>query len=208
LETARRRVPFSLTGLDVAYLSVAAMGWPYLVYLLLTRAKYRAGLREKLGCLEVREGSGPCVWVHGVSVGEILSVKPLVAAIRERMADWEVVISTTTYTGRAVAEENYAGLRVFHFPFDFSWVVEKAFGRIRPSCVVLAEGELWPNFLGEAVRRNVPVAVVNGRLSEKSARGYGLLQRLLGRRFPAVRLWCVQSESEAERVRRLGVKRG
>jgi 3-deoxy-D-manno-octulosonic-acid transferase len=121
------------------------------------------------------------------------------------MREWEVVLSTTTQTGREVAEKNYPGRRVFHFPLDFSWVVEKVFGLIRPTCVLLAEGELWPNFLALAERRGIPVAVVNGRLSEKSLRGYRVMRRLLGGSYPKVRLWCVQNEREAAKVRMLGV---
>ena len=194
-----------MTGLDVLYSSVVAIGCPYWTYLLLSRSKYRSGLAEKLGCLEPRKGDAPCVWLHGVSVGEILSFQPLVDAIAGEMPEWEVVLSTTTQTGREVAEKNYPGRRVFHFPLDFSWVVEKVFGLIRPTCVLLAEGELWPNFLALAERRGIPVAVVNGRLSEKSLRGYRVMRRLLGGSYPKVRLWCVQHEREAAKGRMLGV---
>lgn len=194
-----------MTGLDVLYSSIAAIAWPYWAYLLMSREKYRAGLAEKLGRMEAREGMGPCVWLHGVSVGEVLSLKPLVEETGRQMPEWEVVVSTTTRTGREVAEREYPGQRVFHFPLDFSWVVDKVFRLIRPTCVLLAEGELWPNFLAVAERRGVPVAVVNGRLSEKSIRGYRMMRRLLGAKYHGIRLWCVQSEREAAKVRMLGV---
>jgi len=194
-----------MTGLDVLYSSIAAVGWPYWAYLLLSRKKYRRGLAEKLGRVEAREGAAPCVWLHGVSVGEVLSLQPLVEVLGREMPEWEVVLTTTTQTGREVAERDYPGYRVFHFPLDFSWVVEKVFRLIRPTCVLLAEGELWPNFLAVAGRKGVPVAVVNGRLSEKSVRGYRMMKRILGGRYPGVRLWCLQNEREAGKVRMLGV---
>lgn len=194
-----------LTGVDLLYMAGLTFTWPYWAYLLLSSSKHRGGMAEKFGRLEPRPGDAPCVWIHGVSVGEILSVQPLVSEIRRRMPDCELVLSTTTQTGRSVAQQTYPGLRIIHFPFDFSWLIEKAFRLMRPACVLLAEGELWPNFLLVAARRGLPVAVVNGRLSEKSLRGYSMLRCILRRSFPEVGLWCVQSPREAEKVRCLGV---
>jgi 3-deoxy-D-manno-octulosonic-acid transferase len=119
--------------------------------------------------------------------------------------DVELVLSTTTVTGHDVARDKYPRCRVVFFPLDFSWAVRAAFDRIRPTTVSLVELELWPNFLAEARRRGVPVGVVNGRLSERSHRGYGRLGFLARRMFGALAYAAAQSPEYARRFVSLGV---
>jgi 3-deoxy-D-manno-octulosonic-acid transferase len=192
--------------LNAAYLCALLVSSPWLVYKALTTGKYRRGLWSKfLGRAHLRAGNRPCAWFHGVSVGEIHLLQQVVSCFREHHPDWDCVVSTTTDTGFVEAQKRFADLPVCYWPLDFSWAVRRALRNIRPSLVVLAEGELWPNFLMAARERGVAVAVVNARMSPRSFRRYrcirGLLRRLLG----AIDLFAVQSEEYASLFRALGV---
>ncbi len=192
--------------LDAFYLLLLAIFSPWLLYKALTTGKYRRGLWRKLtGRAWLRTGSEPCVWFHGVSVGEIHLLRPIVACFRQRHPDWICVISTTTDTGYDEARKRFPDMPVFFWPFDFSWAVGRALGRVRPNLIVLAEGELWPNFLTAAREQGVRVAVVNGRLSPRSFRRYRRLGRITRRLLARLDLLIVQTEDYARCFRRLGV---
>src|SRR6516225_5769370 len=159
------RIPMSYF-LDALYVLTLLFLSPCLLYKSLTTGKYRRGMWSKFtGRAFLRSGFAPCVWFHGVSVGEIHLLRQLVARFRQRHPDWECVISTTTDTGFEEATKRFPDATVFYWPLDFSWAVRRALKRVRPNLVVLAEGELWPNFLLAARKLNIPVAVVNGRIS-------------------------------------------
>ncbi len=190
--------------LDLAYGVGAVLASPVLAYKALTSAKWRTGYRERFGGVAPREGEEPCVWVHAVSVGEANLVRPLVEALAKERPDWEIVLSTATNTGRATAEKLYPGRRVFYYPLDFSWAVRKTLSRIRPSLILLVELEVWPNFLSAAARRGVPVAIVNGRLSERAFGRYRLIRPLVGRWLRNVARFCVQTPTYAQRLKALG----
>lgn len=190
--------------LDVAYGAGLVLGAPFLAYKALTSAKYRTGHRERFGGVGARAGDAPCIWVHAVSVGEMNLVRPLVKALARERPGCEIVVSTATNTGRETAEKLYPGRRAFYFPLDFSWVVRKVLGRIRPDLVVLVELEVWPNFLEAAASRGVPVAIVNGRLSERAFRRYRLIRPFVARWLDRVARFCVQTPGYAERLRALG----
>src|SRR5262249_41494235 len=143
-------------------------------------------------------------WFHGVSVGEIHLLRPVVRVFRQRHPDWDCVLSTTTDTGFAEACKCFSDLPVFFWPFDFSWAVQSALQRVNPDLIVLAEGELWPNFLTAAKRRGIPVAIINGRMSPRSFRHYWLLRKLVRRWFAAVDLFAVQTEAYADCFQSLG----
>jgi 3-deoxy-D-manno-octulosonic-acid transferase len=210
----RRRVPPRLvrTALDASY---AALGVGLLPWALAraaldpkARARWFAYLRDvpaRFGRRRPREGDRPCVWVHGVSVGEVKAAARLVESIEARVPGVEVVVSATTDTGRRVALDRYPGRRVEFWPPDLSWVVRPALDRLRPDLLVLVESEFWPNFLFEASERGIPVALVNGRISVRSAarfRAFGPLgRRLLG----GLRLVCAQVPAYAERFLALGL---
>src|SRR5262249_31632136 len=145
---------------------------PWLLYRALTRKRLR-GLWPKLsGGAFLRAGDAPCAWFHGVSVGEVHLLRQVIAAFRTRHPGWQGVVSTTTDTGFEGARQRFPDLAVFFWPLDFTWAVRRALRRVRPDLVVLAEGELWPNFLAAAKRWGVPVAVINGRMSPRSLRRY------------------------------------
>jgi 3-deoxy-D-manno-octulosonic-acid transferase len=191
--------------LNFVYLLILLFLSPWLIYKTITTGKYRRGLWRKItGQALFRDGDEPCVWFHGVSVGEIHLLRQVVAAFQQKHPDWDCVISTTTDTGYTEACKRFPDLHVFYWPFDLSWAMHRALQRVNPSLVVLAEGELWPNFLSAARQRGVPVAVINGRLSPRSFRRYNLLSRLIRPMLTSVDLFAVQTEEYADCFRRLG----
>lgn len=174
----------------------------------LRHGKYAAGLAERAGALpEFDAGGRPVVWLHCVSVGETQAARPLVRACAEEYPGHALVVSTTTQTGQRVAREVFSDTAalVFYFPFDWAWSVRRALGAINPSAVLMMETELWPRFLRECRRRGVPVALVNGRVSEKSFRRYRLIRFFIRRALGDLRLAAMQTESDAARVRALGL---
>jgi 3-deoxy-D-manno-octulosonic-acid transferase len=148
------------------------------------------------------------VWFHGVSVGEVHLLRQVVAAFRRRHPGRPCVVSTTTDTGFAEARRCFPDLTVIHFPFDFSWSVARTLRAVRPALVVLAESELWPNFLLAARRQGVPVAVINGRMSPRTFARYRRLGPLARWLFGRLDLLALQTEEYAEAVRALGVPAG
>lgn len=167
--------------------------------------KYRQGWSEKfLGKAPRRTDDRPCLWFHAVSVGEVLLLKPIVAEIARR-DDWTVVISTTTTTGLAVARRTYPDLVTFYAPLDFSWSTHRAVARIRPTVLALVELELWPNLVSSAKAFGAKVTIVNGRLSERSHRGYRRIKWALRRTWNRVDRVAVQTEEYARRFVDLGL---
>jgi 3-deoxy-D-manno-octulosonic-acid transferase len=189
---------------DAFYLGGSLLALPYLLALGRGR-RVAEHVRRRVRDVPVRVGRRPCLWVHGVSVGEVLSARSFLERFSLEFPDWEIAVSTTTRAGLEAARRRYDGLRVFSYPFDVSFAVRRAFDRIRPDLVVIVEHELWPNFLARAAQLDVPVALTNGRLSSRSLRGYRVLSRLI--RWPprAIELYCVEDEISAARFRALGV---
>ena len=170
--------------------------------------KYVAGFRERLGSVspivsEVR----PVIWLHSVSVGETQAARPLVKGIKARFPDHSVVISTTTATGQRLAREIFKEdvERVFYFPFDWRWAVRRTLNAIRPEAVLLMETEIWPGFLRECEHRRIPVAIVNGRLSDQSFRRYRLIKGFMKRILSSLNMAIMQTEADAERLAALGM---
>jgi len=186
--------------LNLLYLAALALVFPWLLYAAIFKGKYREGFAEKfLGRVPPRSGDRPCIWLHAVSVGEVNLLGTLLDEIERRRPDVECVISTTTMTGFALAKKKYALQTVFYCPLDFSWAVRTAVRRIRPSVLVLAELELWPNLIRAAKEQGAKVAVVNGRLSEKSFRGYRRIRPLASRVLQRIDVIAAQNETYARR---------
>lgn len=194
--------------LNLAYLALVVAVSPLLVYRALRHGKYRQGWPQKLlGLVPRRADDRPCVWLHAVSVGEVNLLAPLLAEIRRHRPGWRCVVSTTTATGHALANEKYPELDVFYCPLDFTWAVRAAVRRVRPRCLVLAELEVWPNLIAAAREHDARVAVINGRLSERSFRGYRRARWLIGRSLRRIDLIAAQNEEYAERFVALGAHR-
>ncbi len=191
--------------LNLLYLALVVVASPWLVYQAIRNGKYREGYAEKLlGRVPVRGGNRPCIWLHAVSVGEVNLLHVLIKELRKRRPEAEIVVSSTTRTGLELARKKYADLTTFYCPLDFSWACRTAMKRLRPSLLVLAELELWPNLIRAADESGVPVAVVNGRLSEKSFRGYRRIRFFVERVLAKVSLVAAQNDEYAARFRALG----
>lgn len=187
---------------------------PYFVVQGLRQGKYLSNLRERLGRLppEVAARAASrngAIWIHAVSVGEALAARPLALQLKQRFPDRALFVTTTTATGQRVARErlDFAD-GIFYFPLDWTGPVRRVFGVIRPALVVILETEIWPNFLREARRENVPVVFVNARISERSIARFRPLKPLLGGFFARVladaRAYLAQTEDDAHRLVEMG----
>lgn len=189
-------------GYDIFYTLTLGIGSPLLIYKI-ARGKYRQGWAHKLGFVPERSAKDR-IWLHAVSVGEAVAAGILAERLRVEMPSFELVASTTTPTGQAVARKRFGEDKVFYFPLDFSCCARKAVARTRPSLIVLMELEIWPNLIAAAVSSGVPVAVVNGRLSERSFRGYSRIAQLVRPTLRRIAAFGVQTEEYAERFKALG----
>jgi 3-deoxy-D-manno-octulosonic-acid transferase len=150
------------------------------------------------------------VWIHAVSVGEIGVARNLLGELRRRLPGVRVGVSVSTAAGRELAERTLgreAAVSIYAFPFDLARPVEKALAETRPGLVVLTETELWPLFIDRAARRGIPVALVNGRISERSFGRYRLLGRFFSRTLERLALATMQSKEDARRLEELGAPR-
>jgi 3-deoxy-D-manno-octulosonic-acid transferase len=196
--------------LNLLYFLVLLLFSPWLLYKALTTGKYRRGLWTKFtGRIEHPLLSSTAkrqalVWFHGVSVGEIHLLRQVVAKFRQQRPDCACVISTTTDTGYDEAQKCFPDLPVILWPLDFTWAVQRALQIVRPSLVVLAEGELWPNFLLFAKRQGLPVAIINGRMSPRSCARYLKVRWLARKLFAHLDLIAAQTEEYAANYRLLG----
>ncbi len=191
--------------LNALYATLLIAASPWIAYRRLRQGKDREGWNQKLfGDVPARPGGRPCLWFHAVSVGEVLLLRPVLEQLRRERPTLEIVISTTTQTGQAVARDKYPFARLIYFPFDFTWAVSRALRRIRPDVVALVELELWPNFIAATHAAGVPLVLLNGRVSERSFRGYARIAGLVGgwlRKFTAL---TVQTEEYGLRLQALG----
>lgn len=191
--------------IDLVYLFAGLAFSPIAVYRRLRHKRYRQGWAQRFGRISRRNPEKKCIWLHAVSVGEVNAAKTLVSELEKRFADYEIVVSTTTDTGFAGATALF-GQRwtVFYFPFDLSWVMQKAFRRIDPALCLLMELEVWPNFIHVAHQRGVPTVVVNGRISDRSFVQYRRFRWLIRRFFSKIDLVLAQTRQYADRFREVG----
>ena len=188
--------------LNLAYLVATALALPWLVYRLFVRGD-RHGLLTRFGW-----GLGPglknSIWLHGASAGEISLLKPLVDLLEKDMPATPLVVSAYSSTGLAAARRAYPQHRVIFFPFDLTFIVSRCLTLFDPRLIVIVESDFWPNFLSAAQRLEIPVAVVNGKMSLKSYRR-NARTRLVPMLLRRVALLAVQTHEHAERLRQLGV---
>lgn len=188
--------------LDLGYLTAGVLVSPWLLFKVASDRRYRHKLGERFGC--VAPGADKPLWIHCASVGEVNLARPLVARLKQTRPALKIHISVNTIAGREHAEKTFPEARLSYFPLDFGGSVRRALKRINPVGVVLVELEVWPNFVRRCARAGVPVAVVNGRMSERS---YGRYRRLGGYFrgvFGKLAAVGVQNEAYAERLKELG----
>ena len=199
----------------LALLLAILVASPWWITAMLVSGKYRQGLNERLGLVPDRILHPPfeaTVWIHAVSVGELVASSPLIHQLRSHLAKAHpgvrVVVSTTTRTGQQLAREKFGAENVFYFPLDFPWAIERYRKALRPRLLVLLETEFWPNCLHAAERHNIPLAVVNARISDRSYPRYLRLRLLWARFLRPLSIALAQSEVDAERLQRIGVAAG
>ena len=193
--------------MDAIYAGGLILSSPIWLYRMIRHGRYRRGIGQRLGASPVRYGLQPVIWIHGVSLGEVNAARTLVREIHSQLPDYRVVISSTTDTGMDAADRLFApGHLTFHWPLDFTFAVRRSLNRIRPDLVVLMEGEVWPNFLAACNERDIPVVIVNGRISrDKGYPGYKRLGPLAARLFNRLTAIGAQDGTYAELYRSLGV---
>ncbi len=177
---------------------------PILLYQMLVQGKNRSGWGERFGYWDISPSDKPRIWIHAVSLGEINATPMLVEQLSQALPGYEVIFSTTTDTGYARACQLYGPGRVFRYPLDFGFVVSRVLRRVRPCLIVLVELEIWYNLLRTAEEQGVPVAIINGRLSERSQRRFGLAKPVIKPMFARISWVGAQDEAIAERFVVLG----
>jgi len=193
--------------LDLLYFFAGLAYSPVIVYRAVRHNRYRRGWAQRFGKICRRKPSQKCIWIHAVSVGEVNAAKTVITELKKRFRNFEIVISTTTDTGFARATNLFSKEHlVFYFPFDFSWVMRRAFANLNPAVCLLMELEVWPNFVDVARRLNVPVVIVNGRISEKSFSRYNWIKPFVKKIFRKISLVLAQTDEYAQRFKEVGAR--
>ncbi len=191
--------------INLAYLSALVVSAPWLLYRFVWLKKNRRGWSQRLqGNVPLTDPERTCIWLHAVSVGEVQLLGPIVDELLRRDPKLQLAISTTTESGFDVAKKRFANHNIFFCPLDFTWSVKKSLQRLKPKVIVLAELELWPNLLRAAALQGIPVIVVNGRLSERSFRGYQRIGFVARSMLRSVNKIAAQSPEYANRFLALG----
>lgn len=191
----------------LAYNILLILASPVILVTLLAKKRCRRGLAQRLGWSGPKNPDNPLLWVHAVSLGEVVAVAPLVRELRARYPGHRLVVSTVTETGREAVEQRLAGVAEHRYaPLDFPWSVSKVVEALRPAAFLFVETELWPNLLRALARRGVPAILVNGRLSSRSYRGYRIARPFFRQVLEAVSLCLMQSERDADRMIELGAR--
>jgi 3-deoxy-D-manno-octulosonic-acid transferase len=195
--------------LDLLYVLAGLSYSPIVIYRAIRHKRYRTGWAQRFGKISRRDPAAKCIWLHAVSVGEVNAAKTIINELERRFADFEIVMSTTTDTGFARASRLFGESHyVFYFPFDFSWVMRRAFAHIRPALCLLMELEVWPNFVSVAQQMNVPIIVVNGRISDRSFSRYRKIKPFARRVFQKISLILAQTDEYARRFGAIGAAPG
>jgi 3-deoxy-D-manno-octulosonic-acid transferase len=180
---------------------------PWWLFRMFTTSRYREGLTQRLGRVPVhlRDAQNKrTLWLHAVSVGEVLAASRLIPELESALGEnYRIVISTTTRTGQALAHQRFGAGRVFYMPLDFAFAIRPYLNALQPAALILMESELWPRMLHECARRNIPVAVVNARISDRSFARAMRVRFLWKHILRKPTLWLAQSEQDATRLQTL-----
>src|SRR5216683_7687043 len=185
---------------------------PYWLLQMMRHGKYRAGLRQRLGGVPsslAAHQEKRTIWVHAVSVGEVVASSAVVEALQREFPSHRVVVSTTTDTGQKLAAHRFGEENVFHFPLDFAFAIRPYLAALCPELVVVAETEFWPNFLRLAKRSGARIAVINCRISDRAFPGYKRfrfwLPKLLEKTLASIDVFLAQTEEDRRRLIEIGV---
>jgi 3-deoxy-D-manno-octulosonic-acid transferase len=177
-------------------------------------------LKEKFGFLDsdlfksphppfTKGGQGGIIWIHAVSVGEVMAALPLLKRLREKYPSKNIILSTITDTGQKVARERKPeGTGVVYLPFDINPVINEVIKKVKPLILIIIETELWPNLIRSFRKNGIPVILLNGRISENSFRGYKRISLFMKRVLSNIDFFGMQGEEYADRIKNLGVSTG
>ncbi|RII29806.1 MAG: 3-deoxy-D-manno-octulosonic acid transferase [Geobacter sp.] len=183
----------------------------YHLYRSLSRGRPPA-FAERFGQIPTEElkkiGQRPVIWLHAVSVGEAIAARPLLQALRKRYPDHAILVSNTTETGRKIATGFPEKDLCIYFPFDFLPAVGRTLDRIKPAIVIIMETEIWPNFTREAARRQIPLVLANGRISDRSFSGYLRFSWFFRHSLELFSTLCMQTDTDRERIVAIGARPG
>jgi len=196
---------YALYSALLALLLILAL--PYWLLQMLRHGKYRAGLRQRLGSVPpalAQPSSQPTIWVHAVSVGEVVASSAVVEGLRHEFPSHRVVVSTTTSTGQKLAAKRFGAETVFYFPLDFAFALRPYLTALRPELCVIAETEFWPNFLRLARQSGARIAIINCRISNRSYPRYKRLRPLLAKALANVDLFLAQTQEDRQRLAEIG----
>jgi 3-deoxy-D-manno-octulosonic-acid transferase len=184
---------------------------PYWLFQMALHGKYRTGFGERVGKVPARlrlpEAQDLVIWVHAVSVGEVLAAAGLVEELGRNLPQHKIFISTTTDTGQMLARKRFGEANVFYFPMDFAFAIRPYLRALRPQLVIIAETEFWPNFMRLAHASGARIGIVNARISDRSWPRYQRFRGLLKRVLVSVDLFLAQTREDAERLEDIGARR-
>ncbi len=180
---------------------------PYFIYQAIRYKKYIGSLRQRLGFLPISFNidGDESIWIHAVSVGEVLTARALAADLKTRYPRLRLFVSTTTIAGQQVARRSLSNVdAIFYFPFDWTFILKRTLGLVRPRLFIMMETEIWPNLLRVCRKRGVKTVVINGRISSRSYPRYRLVRPFFRRVLADVDRFCMQSDESARRLIDLG----
>ena len=180
---------------------------PYWLLQMMRHGKYRAGLHQRLGGVPAHLAGGqgkPTIWVHAVSVGEVVASSGVVEALRKKFPGHRLVVSTTTDTGQRLAARRFGAENVFYFPLDYAFAIRPYLRALKPDLVVIAETEFWPNFLRLAKHSGARVAIINCRISDRSLPGYKRFRIWLPKILANVDRFLAQTDEDRRRLIEVG----
>lgn len=186
---------------------------PFGLIILMLRKKYRCGFMQKCGFYTeshpFKKLKKRPVWIHAVSVGEVMATTPLVKLIKKTYPDLPIILSTVTETGNFTAQHNTKGVdQVIYFPFDYNFIVKKVVSKINPLLFVTLETELWPNFSRELRLQNIPSMVISGRISSESFKSYSFFRFFFKKVLSNIDCFCMQTKTDADRIIHIGASSG
>ncbi len=194
---------------NILIVIITVIASPVILLILMFRRKYRSGFFQKCGFYPVSvfpaDLSSRPVWVHAVSVGEVMASVPFIKGIQQKYPDRPVFVSTVTETGFHTATTTLKGVdSIFYFPFDFPFIVKSVVSKINPGVFISLETEIWPNLLRELGRRAIPAIIVSGRISSVSFRRYYFFRWFFKRVLENINFFCMQTNNDALRIKKMG----
>jgi len=195
---------------NILLLSAFVITLPLLPFILLLGPRYRSGFLQRLAIYPRAQANfsrvDQPIWIHAASVGEARSIERLVGALKDRVPQRKILVSTFTHTGNQIAKQLSGVDAVIFLPVDLPWVVERAMSRFEPSLLAIIETEIWPNLLRHAYRRGIPIVLLSGRLSERASSKYSLCRSFFRRALGFFTAFGMQSVEDAARIVRLGAE--